>query len=157
MIHGIVITIYTITWNNMVDYWYTLYMKQNVWLRNNRKITKLHCVYCVTWNNHSILLIKLINLPHIHCAPMSLHCFTWSPPSPHSHTLDKMAAILTDDTLKCIILKENYIIPIQISLKFVSRCPIYNKPASFQVMAWRRTGGKPLQELLLITDAYMRN
>ena len=32
-----------------------------------------------------------------------------------------------------------------------------NKPALVQVMAWRRTGDKPLPELMLIqfTDAYM--
>ena len=48
--------------------------------------------------------------------------------------LDKMAAILADNIFKCIFLNENYIIPIQISLKFVPRCPIDNKPALVQVM-----------------------
>ena len=33
--------------------------------------------------------------------------------------LDKMAAVLTDDNLKCIFLNEIYRILIQISLKFV--------------------------------------
>ena len=50
-------------------------------------------------------------------------------------------------------------IPIQISLKIVPRSPIDNKPAVVQVMAWRRTGDKPLPELMLtqFTDAYMRH
>ena len=68
-----------------------------------------------------------------------------------------MAAILANDTFKCIFLKENYRIPIRISLKFVPRSPIDNKPALVQVMAWHRTGNKPLPELMLtqFTDAYM--
>ena len=40
-----------------------------------------------------------------------------------------MAAFLADDIFKCIFLNENDIIPIQISLKFVSRSPIDNKSA----------------------------
>ena len=66
-----------------------------------------------------------------------------------------MAAIWADDNFKCIFLKENNGIPIQNSLKFVPRSPINNKPALFQVMAWRRTGDKPLPEPMLtwFTDA----
>ena len=46
---------------------------------------------------------------------------------------------------------------IQISLKFVLNGPIDNKPAMVQVMAWRRTGDKPLPEAMLtrFNDAYM--
>ena len=43
--------------------------------------------------------------------------------------LDKMAAILADDNFKCIFLNENDRIRIPISLKFVPRSPIDNKPA----------------------------
>ena len=43
-------------------------------------------------------------------------------------SLDKMAAIVADDNSKCI-LNENNNIPIRISLKFVPRSPIDNKPA----------------------------
>ena len=70
-----------------------------------------------------------------------------------------MAAILADDIFKSIFLNENDRIPIQISLKFVPWSPIDNKPALVQVMAWRRTGDKPLPEPMLIqfTDAYMRH
>ena len=41
--------------------------------------------------------------------------------------LDKMAAVLADDTFNCIFLKENNRIPIEISLKLVSRSPIDDK------------------------------
>ena len=71
--------------------------------------------------------------------------------------LDKMAAILADNIFKCIFLNENDRILIQISLKFVPRGPIDNKPALVQVMAWRRTGDEPLPEPMLtqFTDTYM--
>ena len=39
-------------------------------------------------------------------------------------------------------------IPARISLRFVARSPTDNKPALVQVMAWRRTGDKPLSELM---------
>ena len=70
-----------------------------------------------------------------------------------------MAAILADDNFKYIFLNENDRIPIRNSLKFVSRSPIDNKPALVKVMAWRRTGDKPLPEPMLtqFTDAYMRH
>ena len=70
-----------------------------------------------------------------------------------------MAAILADDIFKIIFLNENDRIQIQISLKIVPRSPMDSKPALVQVMAWHRTGTKPLPEPMLtqFTDAYMRN
>ena len=70
-----------------------------------------------------------------------------------------MAAVLTDDICICIFLNENDNIPIEISLKLVPRGPINNKSAFVQVMAWRRTGDKPLPEPMMtqLTDAYMRH
>ena len=70
-----------------------------------------------------------------------------------------MATILADDKFKCIFFNENNRIPIRISLKFVPKSPIDNKPVLFQAMAWHRTGNKPLPELMLTqsTDAYMRH
>ena len=72
-------------------------------------------------------------------------------------SLDKMAAILADDSFKCIFLNENDKIQIKISLKFVPRSQIENKPALVQVMAWRQIGDKPLPEPMMaqFTDAYM--
>ena len=56
-------------------------------------------------------------------------------------------------------MNENDRIPICISLKFVLGSPIDNKPVLVQVMAWCRTGNKPLPEPMLtqFTDAYMRH
>ena len=63
--------------------------------------------------------------------------------------MDKMDVFLADNIFKCISLNENDRIPIQISLKFVPRSLIYNKPALVQVMAWRRASDKPLPEPML--------
>ena len=65
----------------------------------------------------------------------------------------------TDDVFKYIFLNEKFGISIQTSLKFVPKGPIDNKSALVQVMAWRRTGDKPLPEPMLthFTDAYMRH
>ena len=49
-----------------------------------------------------------------------------------------------DDIFKCIFLNENCCILIEISLKFVLKGPIENKPSLVQIMACRRTGDKPL-------------
>ena len=70
-----------------------------------------------------------------------------------------MAAILAEDIFKCIFLNENDRLSIQISLKYVPRSPIYNKPALVQVMAWRRTGNKPLPDPMMtqFTDTYMQH
>ena len=69
-----------------------------------------------------------------------------------------MAANLADNILKCIFINEMFCISIPISLSFVPRGPIDNRPALVQVMAWRRTGDKPLPEptLTQFTDTYMQ-
>ena len=56
-----------------------------------------------------------------------------------------------DDTFKGIFLNENVRISIKISLKFVPKGPINNNPALVQIMAWRRSGNKPLSEPMLVS------
>ena len=70
-----------------------------------------------------------------------------------------MAVNLADDIFNCIFVNVNVWISIKISLKFVPYGPINNKPALFQVMAWRQKGDKPLPETMLtqFIDAYMRH
>ena len=60
-----------------------------------------------------------------------------------------MVAILADDIFKYISMNGNDKIPIPLSLKRVPRSQFDNKPALVQVMAWRRTGDKPLPEQML--------
>ena len=56
-----------------------------------------------------------------------------------------------DDIFKCIFLNENVWTAIEISLKFVPKGPINNIPALVQIMAWRRSGDKPLSEPMMVS------
>ena len=56
-----------------------------------------------------------------------------------------------DDIIKCIFFNENVWISIKISLKFVPKGPINNIPALVQIMAWRRSGDKPLSEPMVVS------
>ena len=55
-------------------------------------------------------------------------------------------------------MNEMFCIQIRISMKFVPKGPIDNKSVLVQVIAWHRTGDKPLSEPMLtqFTDAYVR-
>ena len=55
-----------------------------------------------------------------------------------------------DDSFKCIFMNENMFISINISLKFIPKGLINYIPALVQTMAWRRPGGKPLFEPMMI-------
>ena len=54
-------------------------------------------------------------------------------------------------------MNEKFCILIKISLKFVPKGPIDNKPPMALIMAWRRIGDKPLSEPMLtrFTDGYI--
>ena len=56
-----------------------------------------------------------------------------------------------DDIFKRIFLNENVWISIKISLKFVPKGSINNIPALGQIMAWRRSGDKPLSEAMMVS------
>ena len=56
-----------------------------------------------------------------------------------------------DDTFKRIFLNENVRISIKISLKFVPNGPIDNNLALVQIMAWCRSGDKPLSEPMMVS------
>ena len=59
--------------------------------------------------------------------------------------------LFPDDILKLIFLNQNVWISIRISLTFVPKGPINNIPALVQIMAWRRSGDKPLSETMMIS------
>ena len=60
---------------------------------------------------------------------------------------------------KTHLLERTNLISFKISLKFVHKGPFDNKSALGQVIAWRRTGNKPLSEPMMaqLTDACMRH
>ena len=57
---------------------------------------------------------------------------------------------LADDIFKHFFLNENVLISIKISLKCIPNGPINNIPALVQIMAWRRSGEKPLSEPVVV-------
>ena len=57
----------------------------------------------------------------------------------------------SDDTFRCIFLNKNVWISINISPKLVLKGPINNIPALVQIMAWRRSGDKPLSEPRMVS------
>ena len=57
-----------------------------------------------------------------------------------------------DAIFKWTFLNENVWILIKISLKFVPKGLINNIPALFQIMAWRRSGDKPLSEVKMVNS-----
>ena len=68
-----------------------------------------------------------------------------------------MAANLADAIFKCISMNEYFLIVHIISLIYVTWGLIDNMAALVQIMAWHRTGTKPLSEVMLVccTDVYM--
>ena len=56
-----------------------------------------------------------------------------------------------DDIFKSVFLIENARISINISLKVVPKVQIINIPALVQIMAWRRSGDKPLSEPMMLS------
>ena len=56
-----------------------------------------------------------------------------------------------EDILKRIFFDENVWIVIKIQLKFVPEGPINNIPGLVQIMAWRRSGDKPLSETMMVS------
>ena len=55
-----------------------------------------------------------------------------------------------DNIFKCIFINENLRICVQISLTFVPHGAIKTTPLLVQIMAWHRTGDKPLSESKMI-------
>ena len=55
------------------------------------------------------------------------------------------------DIFRCIFLNESVWISIKMSLKFVPKGPLNNIPSLFQVIAWRRSGDKPLSEPTMVS------
>ena len=91
----------------------------------------------------------------IYCSHLNNH-FMVSGPSGSQETwlntmcLEQNGCHFPDNIFKYIFLNEINKIPIWISLKFVPRSPVDNEPTLVQVMAWRRTGDKPLSESMMV-------
>ena len=51
---------------------------------------------------------------------------------------------------RCLFLKENIPISIDISVNFAPKCQMNNIPTRVQIMAWRLPGDKPLSETMMV-------
>ena len=56
-----------------------------------------------------------------------------------------------DDIFKRIFFNENVWVSIKMSLKVLPKGPINNIPALVRIMAWRRSGDKPLSEPMMVS------
>ena len=59
--------------------------------------------------------------------------------------------LFADNIFQRMFFNQNVWISITISLKFVPKGPINNIPTLVQIMAWRRSGNKPLSESMLVS------
>ena len=89
---------------------------------------------------------------HVFWGPVSLlhHSPKWLTAEPVNTLRPKRNEHFVDGIFKRIFFNENVWISINISLKFVPRGPINNIPTLVQVMAWRRSGDKPLSEPMMV-------
>ena len=55
-----------------------------------------------------------------------------------------------DDSFTCVFFNENCCILIKFSLKYIRKGAIDNNRALVQIMAWRRSGDKPLSEPMMV-------
>ena len=62
-----------------------------------------------------------------------------------------MTAISQTKHSNAFFISENIIISSKISLKFVPTGPVNNIPALVQIVAWRRSGDKPLSEPMMVS------
>ena len=58
-----------------------------------------------------------------------------------------------DGIFTSIFINENCCILIKFSLKYVRKDPMDNNPALVQIMAWRRSGDKPLSEPMMVNSS----
>ena len=84
---------------------------------------------------------------------------TYVPVSLRLLRIEQNGRHFTDDMFKRIFLNENVLIWNKISLKYVPWDLIDNMPALVAIMAWRRSGDKPLSKPMLtqLVDAYKRH
>ena len=76
----------------------------------------------------------------------------------NSLALRQNGRFIAYDIFKCIFINENFLISTKKSLRVVPKGPIDSMSALVQIMAWHRTGDKPLSEAMMAQfgDTYMR-
>ena len=84
------------------------------------------------------------SIPYIlHSSGLSKHWFNTLRPKQNGRHF-------AEDICKCIFLNENVWMAVKISLKYIPKGPINNIPALIKIMAWCRSGDKPLSEPMMV-------
>ena len=113
---------------------------------------------CLIFSFKVFIIVPLHHLTFLRYRLM-LICYTKcsSKADANSSPFEQNGQHFADDIFKCSFMNKKFCILILISPKFVPKSPSDNKPLLVQLMAWRRTGDKPLPEPILtqFTDAYM--
>ena len=104
------------------------------------------------WSRQSFITWFLLFTDSIQCSVM-INTFKSEKQDWHFNSLRPRqdGRHFRDDIFKCIFLNENARISLKKSLKFVPRVRINNIPALVQIMAWRRSGDKPLSEPMVVS------
>ena len=117
----------------------------------------MHCWHTEVWWKMAVFLLwylfkNALDRNHINVFQLSL-CLRKADDNVPVDTLRprQNGHRFADDTFKRIFLNENVSNSIKISLKFVPKGPINNNPTLVQIMAWRRSGDKPLSELMMVS------
>ena len=114
-------------------------------------LTLTHTVYKTNRNGSCLVNFKILFMTYISTSkfhPLSLwilvkHVFNTLRPRQNGRHF-------ADDIFKCIFLNGNVWILVKISLEYVPKGPSNNIPALVQIMAWRRSGDKPLSEPMMV-------
>ena len=105
------------------------------------------CNTCICWQKYHLKWISSRFLC-IYLGPKSYSSLRWF----HCENIvARQNRRFADDIFKCILLNENLLISIRISLKFIPNGTVNIIPALVQIMAWRWLGGKPLSEPMMIS------
>ena len=100
-----------------------------------------HCVLLCAWKyNIDHVTLAVCSWMKVRCSSLDVNTL-----APRQNGRE-----FPDDISKYIFLNENSWIAIEISLKFVPKGPNNNIPSLVQIMAWRRSGDKPLSEPMMV-------
>ena len=116
------------------------------------RMLRKNCAMCGSVATRLLIDDHISNTTQKHNIPIFEHfdvrsgvdCFNTSRPRQNGRQIP-------DDIFKWILLNENILIPINISLKFVPKGLFDNMAALVQIMAWRRPGDKPLFEPMMVS------
>ena len=97
----------------------------------------------------SLIVISLLDIM-FQTTGTSLHIWISLPAIVNTLRPRQNGSHFADDFFPCIFFSENCCIVIKLSLKYARKGPIDNDPALVQIMAWRRSGDKPLYEAMMI-------